>query len=173
MTRTKWRSGSVLAYVRPDDVHVPTFVAQTLGLASGWRRTSEGRRQAGGCRVASNLLGRRVASLVDGQTQFTPIGLMPRVSCNWRELRPWPAATAPSSSSSGSSLTGWSELKLAGPALRQRPGSFSWCRPRESGLVHSSVATVPRWHVSCVYCDLLYVCIDASHIMLRTCLVFL
>ena len=33
MTRTKWRSGSVLAYVRPDDVHVPTFVAQTLEMS--------------------------------------------------------------------------------------------------------------------------------------------
>ena len=33
MKRGEWRSGSVLAYVRPDDVHVPTFVAQTLEMS--------------------------------------------------------------------------------------------------------------------------------------------
>ena len=33
MKRSDWRSGSVLAYVRPDDVHVPTFVAQTLDMS--------------------------------------------------------------------------------------------------------------------------------------------
>ena len=33
MKRGEWRSGSVLAYVRPDDVHVPTFVAQTLDMS--------------------------------------------------------------------------------------------------------------------------------------------
>ena len=33
MKRRKWRSGSVLAYVRPEDVHVPTFVAQTLDMS--------------------------------------------------------------------------------------------------------------------------------------------
>ena len=33
MRRSDWRSGSVLAYVRPDDVHVPTFVAQTLDMS--------------------------------------------------------------------------------------------------------------------------------------------
>ena len=33
MKRRKWRSGSVLAYVRPDDVRVPTLVAQTLEMS--------------------------------------------------------------------------------------------------------------------------------------------
>ena len=33
MKRGEWRSGSVLAYVRPDDVHVPTFVAHTLEMS--------------------------------------------------------------------------------------------------------------------------------------------
>ena len=33
MRRGEWRSGSVLAYVRPEDVHVPSFVAQTLEMS--------------------------------------------------------------------------------------------------------------------------------------------
>ena len=33
MKRRNWRSGSVLAYVRPDDVHVPMFVAQMLTMS--------------------------------------------------------------------------------------------------------------------------------------------
>ena len=33
MKRGEWRSGSVLAHVRPDDVHVPMFVAQTLKMS--------------------------------------------------------------------------------------------------------------------------------------------
>ena len=33
MKRGARRSGSVLAYVRPDDVHVPTLVAQTLDMS--------------------------------------------------------------------------------------------------------------------------------------------
>ena len=33
MKRGEWRSGSVLAYVRPDDVHVPTFGAQTMDMS--------------------------------------------------------------------------------------------------------------------------------------------
>ena len=33
MKRGARRSGSVLAYVRPDDVHMPTFVVQTLEVS--------------------------------------------------------------------------------------------------------------------------------------------
>ena len=33
MKRGEWRSGSVLAHVRPDDAHVPRLVAQTLNMS--------------------------------------------------------------------------------------------------------------------------------------------
>ena len=91
---------------------------------------------------------------------------MPRASRSWRELRHRPTGLTSSSGFRGPSGTGWSELQLAGPASRQRPGFFSWCLSRETGFWSVPVSIVLGWPVSCVKRDLMFVCIAAFYIML-------